>query len=199
MANADIAKGFRPKRHMFLGALPGVNSVKGEPYTCATTYGTALRQGDAVKPVAAGGIEKAAANDGVLVCGIFWGCSYVDANGDQQLSDEIPASKTGFTEIKLDVYDDPFIIYEIQADDGGASTAAEADTFATANHVVGTGSSVTKLSGDELDASDIGTGLQLRILRKSSAHYPNDWASSNVVLEVMFNEHFYKQDGGATV
>jgi hypothetical protein len=185
---------------MFLGALPGVNSVKGSPYTCATTYGTALFRGDAVKPVAAGGIEAAAANDGVLVCGVFFGCTYVDANGDQQISDYIPASKTGFTEIKLDVYDDPFIVYEVQGD-GVSASAAEADRFATANHVAGAGSTTTGLSGHELDSSDIGTGLQLRILERvlPPRYTPNDWGSANVKLQVIFNEHFYSIGGGATV
>jgi len=198
MANADTPFGFKPIRHMFLGTLPGVNSVKGSPYTCAVAYATALFRGDLVVPVAAGGIEAAAANDGVIVCGVFWGCSYVDANGDQKHSDYIPATKTGFTEIKLDVYDDPFIVFETQADDAGADPLAEADRFATANHVAGAGSTTTGLSGHELDSSDAGTGLQFRILEKSTSYSPNDWAAS-VIVQVVFNEHFYNTGSGATV
>jgi hypothetical protein len=159
-----------------------------------------LFRGDLVKVVAAGGIEAAAADDGVLVCGVFWGCSYVDANGDRKQSDFIPATKTGFTDIKLDVYDDPDIIFEIQGD-GVGGAAAEADRFATANHIAGAGSTTTGISGHELDTSDIGTGLQFRILERvlPPRYNPNDWAVANVKLQVMFNEHFYKQDGGATV
>lgn len=199
MANSDTPFGLKPIRHMLLGALPGVNSVKGKPYTCATTYGTAIFKGDLVIPVAAGGIEAAAADAGVLVCGVMAGCRYKDANGVWHQSDYIPAIKTGFTDIEIDVYDDPFIVWEIQADDGGSGTVAEADRFATANHVAGAGSTTTGLSGHELDADNVGTGLQFRILDKYSGEVPNDWASLHTKLLVIFNEHFYNTYSGATV
>jgi hypothetical protein len=189
---------------MFLGALPGVNSVMGQPYTCETTYATAMFRGDlviAVTPVAAtssGCIQAAAANDGEIVCGVFWGCSYKDANGNYVTgADYIPATKTGFTEIELDVYDDPFIVYEVQADDGGSATLAATEIFATANHVAGSGSTTTGISAHELDASDAGTGLQLRIIRRitSPRYTPNDWGSTTK-LEVVITEHFWRQNGG---
>ena len=201
MANSDTPFGFKPVRHMIPGAHISVNSIKGKPYTCATTYGTAIFKGDAVIPVAAGGIEAAAADAGVLVCGVAQAFRWKDAAGDFHEGDYIPATKTGFTEIEIDVMDDPNVIFEVQADDGGSSTVAESARFAVANHVAGAGSTTTGISGHELDASDVGTGLQLRILDKcdASRYNPNDWASLHTKLLVMFNEHFYSTGGGATV
>lgn len=88
----------------------------------------------------------------------------------------------------VQVYDDPNIVFGVQADTGTAVAAT--DRFATANHVATTGSTTTKLSANELDSSDIGTGAQLKII--GIIDEPNNSWAEHVDLEVIFNEHLYK-------
>ena len=47
-------------------------------YRIANNYGTAIFQGDMVKVVTGGGIERYADGDGGLILGVFNGCEYTD-------------------------------------------------------------------------------------------------------------------------
>lgn len=165
MANVDAPRGFWPIRQLTGG------EIRTNEYVL-TTGSTAYR-GDLLKVVAAGTVEPSSANDGVIVVGVA--AEYADDS----------ASAGG---VKIQVYDDPYIVFGVQADSGTAPTAA--DIFATANHVAGSGSSTTKLSGHELDADDIGTGAQLKILGKIE-NEENTWGE-HVDLQVLINEHLYK-------
>jgi len=184
MANIDAPRGLWPISHPS-GCLR--KNVFGNYIIDANTAG-ALAQGDLVSAEAGGNIELAAADDGIIVVGVFWGCRYVDADGDIHYSTYIPATKTGFTLMQADVYDDPTIEFGIQADSGTALTVAS--VFNTANHVAGTSDSTRKLSGHELDSSDVGTGAQLKILGLVDTP-DNDWGE-HVKLRVLINEHLHK-------
>jgi hypothetical protein len=162
--------------------------MRGAPYLIDSNTAGALAKGDPVKLEATGNIELGAADDGVTRVGVFSGCKYKDANGEWQYSDYIPAAKTSFTEMEADVWDDPNIIFGIQADSG--STPAATDVGNTANDVIGTSDSTRKISAAELDSSDIGTGAQLKIL--GLVRTPNNTWGEHVDLEVIFNEHIYK-------
>ena len=162
MANVDFARGLTPLYHLTGG------EIRTNKYTLTT--GQIIYKGDILK-VVAGGTVQAAANDGVIVVGVA--ANYVDDS----------ASVGG---VEVNVYDDPYIVFSIQAD--GSNVAI--DVFATANHVAGSGSSTTGLSGHELDSSDIGTGAQLKVLGKVET--PNNAWGTNVDLVVVFNEHLYK-------
>lgn len=83
------------------------------------------------------------------------------------------------------VADDPDQLFEIQADGSVALT----DIGNTADIIfTNAGSTVTGVSGAELDTSDIGTGKQLTIvgLRQQDR---NDLSSANPVLIVKIQEH----------
>lgn len=139
MSNIDNPRGFWPVGHLC-----------GAPITTkefVVTTGQTIYQGDLLKVVAAGTVEESDADDGVIVIGVA--AEYVDDSG----------SAGGK---KIRVYADPYIEFGVQSDSGTATTSAA--VFATANHVAGSGSSTTKLSGHELDSSDIGAGGQLEIL-----------------------------------
>lgn len=165
MANVDNPKGFWPIRHQCGG------EIRSNEYIVTT--GSTVYRGDLLKVVAAGTVEAAAADAGVIVVGVA--AEYASDSG----------SAGG---VKVLVYDDPYIVFGIQADTGTAVAAT--GVFATANHVAGSGSATTFLSGHELDSSDIGTGAQLKIIGKISE--PNNSWAEHVDLEVLISEHLYK-------
>lgn len=185
MANTDAPFGLRPVRSIL-----GCNYGQANEYPIASGYATSLFIGDPVKAVAGGTIERAAAGDVIL--GVFMGCRYSSDNQNVTAADEKkywPAS-TVASDAYAYVVDDPNTIFEVQA-----TTAAAADLGANADIVVGTGNTRTGVSGSELDGSTIAaTAAQLRILRKVPRD-ANDFGS-NVKLEVLINEHFYKQTAG---
>jgi hypothetical protein len=166
MANVDQLRGFYPLYHLSGG------EIRTNTYFVTTS--AAIYKGDAVVAVNTGCVSAATANDGWKVVGVA--AEWVTA----------ATSATAYTPIQ--VYDDPNIVFGVQCDSG--TSPAVTDIFATANHVATTGDTTTGLSKHELDASDIGTGLQLRILRKVDVP-GNDWGE-HVDVEVIFNEHFYK-------
>lgn len=164
MANVDNPRGFWPVRHLCGGEI----RTNNYPMTASTT----IYKGDLLKAVNGGTVEPSAADDGVIVVGVA---------AEYKVS-----AATGTTEVA--VYDDPNIVFGVQADTGTA--VASADRFETANHVAGSGSSTTKLSGHELDSSDIATGAQLKIIGIINEPL-NSWAE-HADLEVLINEHLYK-------
>ena len=165
MANVDNPIGFRPLYHLM--------GVPFQANKYILTTGATAYKGDLLKVVAAGTVEPAAADDGVIVVGVA--AEYISDSGS-----------AGGKEIL--VWDDPYIVFAVQADTG--TTVAASDVFATANHVAGAGSATTKLSGHELDSSNIGTGAQLKIIGKVDEP-ANTWAE-HVDLAVLINEHLYK-------
>lgn len=139
MANPNAPFGLRPVRHMFGGV------VRANEYNIADQYGTALYLGD---PVVATGTGKnigiASAATSAKLTGVFAGCEYVNSLGDTIFSKYWPASTvtlSGST-VKALVYDDPFLLYEVQFD-----TLAAANVRALANLVSGSGNAQTGLSG----------------------------------------------------
>lgn len=165
MANSDRLRGFRPLRHLTGG------EIRLNKYTVTT--GQIVYKGDLLKIVAAGTVQAAAANDGIIVVGVA--AQYVNDSG----------SAGGKTVM---VWDDPQIVFGVQSDTGTATTAA--DVGATANHVATTGNTTTLISKHELDSSDIGTGGQLKILGLEN-QIDNAWGEHSD-LEVVIAEHFYK-------
>ncbi len=165
MANKDFARGLWPIGHLCGG------EVRTHKYILTT--GATAYHGDILKAVNAGTVEPSAADDGGIVVGV---AAHYAADA---------ASAGG---VVIEVYDDPYIVFGAQADSGTAVAATE--VFETANHVAGSGNATTKLSGHELDSSDIATGAQLKIIGKLG-DVDNAWGE-HVDLMVIFNEHLYK-------
>jgi hypothetical protein len=80
------------------------------------------------------------------------------------------------------------IVFGIQSVTGQTPTAA--DVFTTCDHVAGSGSATTGLSGHE--ANTAATDAQLRIIGKIDS--PDNAWGEHVDLEVVFNEHLFKQN-----
>jgi len=148
---------------------------------------TNLFVGDLITAEADGFCNPAAANDGIAVLGSV--VAIYDNNGvpighpNSLISTKYkPVSTAAIVTVALGLAG---ALFRCQSDTG--TTVAESARFATANHTAGSGDTTTAVSRHELDASDIGTGLQLRIVDKIDEP-DNAWGEAHVDLLVMFNE-----------
>lgn len=170
MANVDNARGFRPQGH-----------AKVNSYAIASEYAANIFTGDVVELTADGVIEIAEGGN-VDNVGVFAGCRYVNAQGEQVFSPYWP-SGTAATNIEALVYDDPNQVFVIQADNAAATAVG-----LLADWDDGAGSTVTGQSGRELvSSSGATTGKSVRIERKVPEP-GNDWGA-HVDVEVLFVEH----------
>ena len=181
MANTDAAYGLRAVRHL------NGSCLATNVYTIATGYATNLFRGDPVEGLADGSIQQAAAEN-VDNLGVFKGCEYVDANGNQVYRSYWPASTTA-TNIVAHVYDDPNIVFAVQSD---ATGVAAADVHNLADWEIVAGDTKTGQSAVNLDISAgmAGTGKAIRILRLVDDG-ENAWGAYSDV-EVVFGEHALK-------
>lgn len=201
MANADTPFGLKPIRHLL--GLPLNGAVK--PYYIPASYGTALYIGDPViktgtsntARVQAPGvgefqigtlpeINKATAGDGNRITGVIVGFA-PDPNNLGRIYNPASTERIAF------VCDDPFVIFEIQAD--GAIPAASIGLNAVLIYTH-SGSTVTGLSGVELDTtSDVpaaDASNQLLILRAVN-RVDNDTTLTWAKVEVLINQHTENQ------
>jgi hypothetical protein len=172
MANQDTPRGAYP-----VYSLTGANDL-GRTIKMYVKASQTIYNGDIVSVDATGTVVASSVDDGVIVAGVA--------------SEYKVGNASGTTEIAI--YPAHWYAFCIQADSG--STPAATDRWATANHVAGSGSATTKMSGHELDSSDIGTGIQMRIIDKLNVS-GNAWGE-HVDLVVVLNEHIFA-DNGATV
>lgn len=189
MANVDRPNGLTPVRHLSGG------TIRANVYSIAAAYGTKIHSGSLVSMTGTGRNIALSDTDGPAV-GVFAGCEYVDVNGDVQFRPYWPAPgavATGTT-VKAFVFDDPQIVFEIQADED----VVEADIGQLADVVVGTGSDSTGRSATELDSSDIGSAGLLKIL--GLVDRPDNAYGDQAKVEVLINLHTYRPaDGLAAV
>lgn len=184
MANTDNPMGFRPVRNLAGGVPPVMD------FACDADEATNIFVGDLVTAEADGKINPSAANDGVDVLGVVVGIK--DTNGipaghpNSSISTKYkPVSTAAILEVALAV---PTVLFRCQTSSG--TTVAETARFATANHVAGAGDTTTAVSRHEFDASDIGSGLQLRIMDKVDEP-GNNWGEAHVDILVLFNESIW--------
>lgn len=189
-----MAYGLRPVRHAGGGTIR--YNAYGS-YKIASGYGTALYRGDPVKRTADGTIIRDTAGS-TVTCGVFWGVRYKDTTtGEYRYQTFWPASTTA-TEIEAYVYDDPEIIFMVEADqDTTAITASDVGEYADV--IVNAGNATTKVSGVQLDSSNIGTSIGQCIVL-GSAEDDESYGTTSVVtdLYVRFAEHAYVQFPTAT-
>jgi hypothetical protein len=145
MANTDNAFGLKPVQHRNGAPYNGAFRL----YSTLTTDGTAIYIGD---PVILSGtsstingriysdVDQAAT--GNVVTGVVIGV--------QPVTQDSLRYRAGSTARLLMVADDPDLLFEIQEVSGGTALTAN-DAGLNANFVVGTGSTVTGLSGVELN------------------------------------------------
>lgn len=159
MANVDNPRGFWPIRHLSGGEI--------RPREYVVTTGATIYRGEVLKVVAAGTVEQATADDGIIVIGI----------AAEYVSDSASAGGK-----KILVYDDPKIVFGVQVTTAITPTAA--DIFAGGDHVAGSGDSATLMSTDEFNLT---SGEQFKCLGLINSP-KNSWAQ-HAKVEVVFNEH----------
>jgi len=185
MANKDAAFGLRPSRMMGGAPYSGGQSR----YRIASGYSGKVFQGDLVKQVTGGGVERAAAGSAVPVVGVFNGCQYTDpTTGEQVFKNYYPGSVAA-ADIIAFLVDDPNVVFEVQADD----TFPVADLFGNFDIVdqATTGDTSSGRSNVELDVTTgaTTTTLPLKAIDISQDPDNDDVASANTNVLVVIQNH----------
>lgn len=188
MANINAPRGLTPVRHLSGMSWNGATN----DYPIASGYNVSLYIGDPVKAVTGGTIERAEPGDVIL--GVFRGCSYssTDINqGTHPFQKTYWKAGTQAADAMAVVVDDPGVIFEVQAN----GVLAADGVFANADLAAGAGSTLTGISGFQLDVATLAaTAAQLRILRLVPR--PDNAFGANAKVEVLINEHTFKATAG---
>ena len=191
MANVVEKYGLKPVRK--LDGSPFINAQNR--YRIAANYGTPIYQGDLVKPVAGGGIERAVANTSDLVVGVFNGVFYTDPTTQKPTFKNYYPGGVAASDIVANVIDDPNVVYSIDSD-GAFAVADIFKNFAITNV---TGNTLTGISEVQLDYSVSGlttSGTVLQAIDISQDTQNETAGSANVDVLVRINNHFYDQGTG---
>jgi hypothetical protein len=191
MANVNAPFGLRPVRHAhgapyngafkeyFATGATGAIYV-GDPVVLAGSANTTEIQGRAAGTLPT--VTVAADGDGDPIHGVCVGVAPVTADSLTYRADS--------TDRIIQVADDPNLVFQVQCD--GASTDwAATDVGSYANLLVGTGSTVTGMSGwtadttDGPDTADVSNQLLIVGLAKIPGNVIGEFA----VWEVMINNH----------
>tara|TARA_A100001391_G_scaffold70269_2_gene44900 strand:+ start:191 stop:769 length:579 start_codon:yes stop_codon:yes gene_type:complete len=191
MANTAEKYGLRPVRK--LDGSPFINAQNR--YRIASNYGTAIFQGDLVKPVTGGGIERAVAATSDKVLGVFNGVFYTDPTTQKPTFKNYYPGSIVASDIVANVIDDPSVVYSIDSD-GAFAVADIFKNFAITNV---TGNTLTGISEVQLDHSVSGlttSGTVLQAIDISQDTSNSEAGSANVDVLVRINNHFYDQGTG---
>lgn len=118
--------------------LKPINLIGGQVFAGATRllniasgYNTSIFNGDVVKLVSTGTIEKDTGQATATPVGVFLGCSYVNAQGQTVFAQYFPANTTAPTGTSITAYvaDDPDQLFKValvagQTEDGNGLTVA---------------------------------------------------------------------------
>lgn len=193
MPNIDSPFGLRPVRHMM--GVPLAATIN--PYYVDSGDGTALFIGDPVLKVTGGSnsaaingfpigtlpsVIKAAAGDADFITGVIVGFMPDPANLDLK-------HRVASTSRVAYVCDDPFVVFEVQADGAVAAASMGLNANLIFTHA---GNTTTGLSGVELDTTsdgpDADASNQLLILRAVNRE-DNDTTLTHAKVEVIINAH----------
>tara|TARA_B100000282_G_scaffold103031_1_gene72803 strand:- start:29 stop:607 length:579 start_codon:yes stop_codon:yes gene_type:complete len=191
MANTAEKYGLRPVRK--LDGSPFINAQNR--YRIASGYATAIFQGDLVKPVTGGGVERAVAATSDKVLGVFNGVFYTDPTTQKPTFKNHYPGGIAASDIIANVIDDPNVVYSIDSD-GAFAVADIFKNFAITNV---TGNTLTGISEVQLDYSVSGlttSGTVLQAIDISQDTNNSTAGSANVDVLVRINNHFYSQGTG---
>ena len=189
MANVDKAFGLRP-----LGNLSASGSQKQYGYEIADNQAGAIYQGDLVT-LKDGYILQFDPSSHTAAVGVFNGCNYIDpTTGKPTWKNYYPGS-VNITQSKItaDVLDDPNQLFLIQND----GTSVAANYGKNADVVVGTGSTTTGVSANELNTGTIATTAALNLKIVGLWDVPNNAIGEFAVVVLKINEHLYGSAGVA--
>jgi hypothetical protein len=178
MSATNAPFGLRPAFHP-----SGLDRAQALAGGIPSAYSSDILKGQAVLYVAGSGTIEPVNATGDALSGAFAGVEWTDTTGRRRVSNYWPANtayQTGSCVAYF--YNDPNIVYEIQADGTVAQTSVGLDAnfsnFAA-------GSNVTGLSQATLNASILSTGVQGQVQVLDIAPYPdNDWGDAFTIVRV---------------
>jgi hypothetical protein len=110
----------------------------------ASEYATTIFQGDIVKGVGGGTVEKDTGTTAATPNGIFIGCSFTDASMGPRYQNYWPASQVA-TDAKAFIVDDPNILFKIAITSSGVVISSLAITD------IGANLQITQTAGDTIN------------------------------------------------
>ena len=156
-------------------------------YSIAANNTTTIYFQDAVKPLASGTIQHAAAGDRLL--GTLNGVFYTDPTTSKPTFAN-HYSQVNASDIAAFVSDDPYERFEIQTDISTASL--QTDVFMNADIVVSAGVAANFVSNSMLDDNTLSTvSGQLKIIGPSTNIDNSTVGAGYLNWVVMINEHIY--------
>ena len=180
MSSTNAPFGMRPSFHP-----SGLDRAAALTDGIVSGYASAILKGQAIKLATSGTLQAAAAGDPFL--GAFAGVQWTDTTGRVRISNYWPANTAYVTgSCVAYYYQDPAIVYDIQADGSLAQTSVgdQADlSNATA------GSTTTGLSQCTLSASLAGAAstAQFKIIGLTPG-VDNAWGDAYTVVQVQVNQ-----------
>ena len=192
MSNQLEKFGLRPYRKLDGTPLVGAQNR----YTIAAGYGTAIFQGDLVRPLTSGNIERHTANTSYAVVGVFNGVFYNDPTTQKPTySNHYPGGITPTQgDITAFVVDDPDAVFLMDADEA----FTRADLFKNYSVSTAGGTTQTGISQVQLDVSVSGTAASYVVQAIDISQDPenSDVSTSNANILVRINNHFYRSGTG---
>ena len=194
-----MAYGLKPVKHA-KGGIVRTNNFSGvNGYRIAATAPSAFFEGDLVT-FSSGNIvtDMGAASPGAVV-GVFWGAEYVDnSTGEVKFVRSIPASTVAKDKYKVYVYDDPDIIFQIEADQDTTAIAA-ADVGKNVQIVASpTGSAITHKSGLVADSSTKNTTNTFPLTVLGSAELDDSFTAAGTSMDILVKINTHQFGLGAT-
>jgi hypothetical protein len=178
MSATNAPFGLRPAFHP-----SGLDRAQALAGGIPSAYSSDILKGQAVLYVAGSGVIEPVNATGDALSGAFAGVEWTDTTGRRRVSNYWPANtayQTGSCVAYF--YNDPNIVYEIQADGSVAQTAigldANLSNFAA-------GSNVTGLSQATMAATPLSTGAQGQLQILDLAPYvDNAWGDAYTIVRV---------------
>ena len=148
----------------------GVRTIdlsNASPLVASALVPSDIFTGDPIAIEAAGTIKPCADGVSIKSAGVFQGCSFVNASGEQKFARSITGGVTA-TDVKIHIASDPAQTFFIQADATVTAAAGFGVGVFNGVYIAGTGSHKTGQSGYVLDASGpiLSTG-NLRVIRRA--------------------------------
>jgi hypothetical protein len=185
MSATSAPFGLRPAFHP-----SGLDRAQALANGIVSAYATDILKGQPVKYVTGGTIEEVTSTEAFV--GAFAGVEWTDTTGRRRVSNFWPALtayQTGSCVAYF--YNDPNIVYEIQAD-GSVAQSSIGDEANFTNLTAGsttTGLSQCTMNSTLVGANNVG---QVRIV--DLAPYPgNDWGDAFTIVRVTVAEHQFAQ------
>jgi hypothetical protein len=190
MANQVEKFGLRPYRKLDGTPLVGAQNR----YTIASSYATAIFQGDLVIPVTGGNIERYPGNTSTAVVGVFNGVFYTDPTTQKPTFKNYYPGGVAASDITAFVVDDPDAVFLVDAD----ATFARADLFQNYSLTAVSGNTKTGNSLQQLDVSESGTNATFVVQAIDICQDPDNSSTSgaNANILVRINNHFFRSGTG---